>query len=62
MDTIDIPSGFARCDKCAGDGISPWTTEKIEALPDFHPKVLPCSDCARRAMGIEPYSIWYQKR
>jgi len=62
MDAIDIPSGFKQCNVCKGTGVSTRTAEKIEALPDFHPKVLPCSDCARRAMGIEPYSIWYMKR
>lgn len=58
---LPIPSGFT-CNRCGGTGIAPGTAEPIESLPDFHPKTLPCPDCARRAAGIEPYSIWYMKR
>jgi len=72
----ELPVGHARCHICKGTGVSSSTTEPIaslmgrEGIPDFQPIPLPCSDCSRRAMGVEPYktgsayapySIWYDK-
>lgn len=62
-----LPSGF-QCRACSGTGLSHNTAEPIEAMPDFKPKPLPCSDCSLRAEGVphytrgtddSPYSIWW---
>jgi len=39
------------CSECEGSGVS-----NLTAITP-----MPCMTCARRAMGIEPYSIWYVK-
>lgn len=39
------------CSECDGSGVS-----NLTAITP-----MPCMTCARRAMGIEPYSIWYVK-
>lgn len=40
-----------KCSECWDTGISSWSAVKP----------MQCFSCARRAMGIEPYSIWRAK-